>query len=63
MFEALVLAIILIILCLYELFKLKDYLAYNEQHNDPNKKAGWGTGKKAGLFGVSSGAPEDDFLD
>ena len=63
MFEAFVLAIILILLSLYELFKLKDYLAYNEQHNDPNKKAGWGTGNKAGLFGVSSGAPDDDFLD
>lgn len=63
MFEAFVLALVLIVLCLIELFKLKDYLAYNTERHDPNKKAGWGTGNKAGLWGVSSGAPDDDFLD
>ena len=64
MFEAFVLALVLIVLCLIEVFKLKpDYLAYTLARNDPLKKAGWGTGNKAGLWGVSSGAPDDDFLD
>ena len=58
MVECFVLAFFSILYGLIELFKMKDYLKYNE-----TGQANWGTGKKAGLFGVSSGAPEDDFLD
>jgi len=58
MVECFVLAVFSIVYGLIELFKMKDYLKYNE-----TGQANWGTGKKAGLFGVSSGAPEDDFLD
>ena len=56
--EGLVLAVFSILYGLIELFKMKDYLKYTA-----TGQANWGTGKKAGLFGVSSGAPEDDFLD